>query len=168
MTIILNGKKYHSENGLLDLVNEHLTTDVLYPPIHLEGKDIEIVLTHTNSKGLDIISFVNGHFTKEGGSHQTAFVRAIVTALKEFYGRGFKEDKCLRGISGAISINILYPAFGNELKSILVSTNMDSEDYSEVNDRAIRTYVTRFIMLNLPIYLVEHPMIAVKIGDKFL
>ena len=166
LTIILNGKKYHSENGLLDLVNERLSEGVLYPPIYLAGKDVEIVLTHTNGEGSDFISFVNGHFTKEGGTHQTALADAIAAAFKEFYGRRFKADKCLCGITGAISINIMSPAFENALKSRLVSEYMGSEDYPNADSSAIRYYVPRFITLNLPRVLSERPESADAIWWK--
>ena len=153
LTIIFNGKKYHSENGLLDLVLERRAEEVLYPLIYLEGKDIEIVLTHTNSGGPYITSFVNGHYTKNGGTHQTAVEDAIVAALNELDGKRLKADKSLCGITGAISINIVQPVFEDAIKSKLVSTYMDGEDYPNADSKAIRTYVMNFIKMNLPSYL---------------
>lgn len=170
LTIILNGKEYCSDNGLLDLVNErHLPEDILYPPIHLEGKNIEIVLMHTRSDSSDVISFVNGHFTVDGGTHQTAFKRAITTALNEFYNLDFKWKEYSCGITGAISINILDPTFVNAIKSSLASYYMDGDRWQpNTGMTKISTYVGTFIKNNLRIYLSEHPETAKVIQRKLL
>ena len=85
LSLVLNGVEYKSENGLLDLVNERLTEDPVYPPIHLEGNDIEIVLTHGNSYGENVASFVNGQNTRDGGTHLAAYREAVAKTLKDFF-----------------------------------------------------------------------------------
>ena len=106
LAFILNGQTYKSENGLLDLINENLTEEPLYAPIHLEGEDIEIVLTHGNAYGENISSFVNGQNTRDGGTHLAAFREAIAKTLKEFYKKNYDPSDCRQGVVGAISIQI--------------------------------------------------------------
>ena len=89
LTLVLNGTPYKSENGLLDLVNENISETPLYPPIHLEGDDIEIVLTHGNSYGENISSFVNGQNTRDGGTHLAAYREAVAKTLKEFFKKNY-------------------------------------------------------------------------------
>ena len=111
LTIVLNGISYKSENGLLDLVNESLSEQPLYSPIHLEDTDIEIVLTHGNSYGENIASFVNGQNTRDGGTHLAAFREAIAKTLKEFFKKNYAPEDCRQGVVGAISIQIQEPNF---------------------------------------------------------
>ncbi|MBO4263229.1 MAG: ATP-binding protein, partial [Bacteroidales bacterium] len=106
LTLVLNGVPYKSENGLLDLVNESLGEEPLYPPIHLEGVDIEIVLTHGNAYGENISSFVNGQYTRDGGTHLAAYREAIAKTLKEFFKKNYTPEDCRQGVVGAISIQI--------------------------------------------------------------
>ena len=166
LTITYSGKTYVSEHGLLDIVEEHLTGSPLYPPIHLEGKGIEVVLTHTDGDGTDILSFVNGHFTKEGGTHSKALKRAATVAINRVLGTDFPADICLKGITGAVSINILNPLFENELKSVLSSIYMDEDDYYMDKDdyerknkgaRKISTSIYEVVVSGLAAYLSDNP-----------
>ena len=106
LTIVFNGVKYKSENGLLDLVNENLSEPTLYPPIHLVGEDIEIVLSHCNSYGENITSFVNGQNTRDGGTHLAAYREAIAKTLKDFFKKNYEPADCRQGVVGAVSIQI--------------------------------------------------------------
>ena len=122
LSLVLNGVEYKSENGLLDLVNERLTEDPVYPPIHLEGPDIEIVLTHGNSYGENVASFVNGQNTRDGGTHLAAYREAVAKTLKDFFKKNYEPQDCRQGIVGAISIQIQEPNFENQTKTLLGPT----------------------------------------------
>ena len=106
LTLVLNGTSYKSDNGLLDLVNERMTEEPKYPPIHLEGEDIEIVLTHGDSYGENIYSFVNGQYTRDGGTHLAAYREAIAKTFKDFFKKDYEPQDCRQGIVGAVSIQI--------------------------------------------------------------
>ena len=97
LTILLNGRKFHSRNGLVDLLNEYMTTDPLYPIVHLKGTDIEVVITHSNQYGEEYYSFVNGQHTTQGGTHLSAFREAASRTIKEFYNKNFEYTDILRG-----------------------------------------------------------------------
>ena len=122
LSLVLNGTSYKSENGLLDLVNDRMNETPLYSPIHLEGDDIEIVLTHGGSYGENISSFVNGQNTREGGTHLAAFREAIAKTLKDFFKKDYDPQDCRQGIVGAISIQIQEPQFEGQTKTKLGST----------------------------------------------
>ena len=124
LTINFNGTPYKSENGLLDLVNENLSDEPLYPPIHLEGEDIEIVLSHCNAYGENIASFVNGQNTRDGGTHLAAYREAIAKTLKEFFKKNYDPTDCRQGVVGAISIQIQEPNFEGQTKTKLGSNYM--------------------------------------------
>ena len=85
LTLVLNGKKYHSKDGLLDLLRRKTDEENLkYPIMHIKGEDIEIALTHSNQYGEEYYSFVNGQFTTQGGTHLAAFRESIVKTVREF------------------------------------------------------------------------------------
>jgi len=109
LTIIYNGKPYISRNGLLDLLAENITTDILYPVIHLKGDDIEIAMTHGNQYGEDYYTFVNGQHTVQGGTHLTAFREAIVKTVREFYRKDYDASDIRSSIIAALSIKIEDP-----------------------------------------------------------
>ncbi|MDD6150903.1 MAG: toprim domain-containing protein [Bacteroidales bacterium] len=169
LTLNLNGTAYKSENGLLDLVNENMTESPLYPPIHLEGEDIEIVLTHGNSYGENISSFVNGQNTRDGGTHLAAYREAIAKTLKEFFKKNYAPEDCRQGVVGAISIQIQEPQFEAQTKIKLSSTYMweKQQGHGEV-DRGptIRSYVNDFVSRALDNYLTIHKEIVPVIEDK--
>ncbi|MBR6885907.1 MAG: ATP-binding protein, partial [Bacteroidales bacterium] len=173
LTLNLNGIAYKSENGLLDLVNENMSETPLYPLIHLEGEDIEIVLTHGNSYGENIATFVNGQNTRDGGTHLAAYREAIAKTFKDFYKKDYKPEDIRQGIVGAISIQIQEPIFEGQTKTKLGSTYMwekqvKGADGTSSVDRGptIRTYVNDFVTKNLNDYLHMHMDIVPTIEDK--
>ncbi len=169
LTLFLNGTPYKSENGLLDLVNENLSEEPLYPPIHLEGEDIEIVLSHGNAYGENIASFVNGQNTRDGGTHLAAYREAIAKTLKEFFKKNYAPEDCRQGVVGAISIQIQEPQFEAQTKIKLSSTYMweKQQGHGEV-DRGptIRSYVNDFVAKSLDDYLTIHKEIVPVIEEK--
>ena len=175
LTVTLNGVAYKSENGLLDLVNDSLSETPLYPPIHLIGDDIEVVLTHGNSYGENIASFVNGQNTREGGTHLAALREAVVKTLKEFYKKDYAPEDIRQGIIGAISIQIQEPTFEAQTKTKLGSTymwekNKKDEDGNIVYDKGptIRSFVNDFIKTNLDNFLHMHKEIAPVLQEKII
>lgn len=181
LTLTLNGTSYKSENGLLDLVNERMEETPLYPPIHLEDADIEIVLTHGNSYGENIASFVNGQNTRDGGTHLAAYREAIAKTLKDFFKKDYDPQDFRQGIVGAISIQIQEPNFEGQTKTKLGSTYMwekpmkdengkdvKGEDGAIVIDRGptIRTFVNDFVSRNLDNYLRMHKEIVPVLEEK--
>ncbi len=137
LTIVLNGVKYHSRNGLSDLVKENMTNDALYPLMHFKGDDIEVVITHAAQIGEEFYSFVNGQHTTQGGTHQSAFREAISRTIKEFYGKNFEYTDIRNGIVAAISIKVEEPTFESQTKIKLGSSVMWKDGptiYKFVND----------------------------------
>ncbi len=173
LTLNLNGTSYKSENGLLDLVSENMNETPLYPLIHLEGEDIEIVLTHGNSYGENIATFVNGQNTRDGGTHLAAYREAIAKTFKDFYKKDYKPEDIRQGIVGAISIQIQEPIFEGQTKTKLGSTYMwekqvKGADGTSSVDRGptIRTFVNDFVTKYLNDYLHMHMEIVPIIEDK--
>lgn len=164
LSIVFNGVKYYSENGLADLVNENLSEAPLYPPIHLEGPDIEIVLSHGNSYGENLSSFVNGQNTRDGGTHLAAYREAIAKTLKEFFKKNYEPADCRQGIVGAISIQIQEPKFESQTKIKLGSTYM-WEKPGDVGP-TIRSYINDFVSKALDDYLRMHMDIVPVIEEK--
>lgn len=116
LTIMFNGRRIHSRNGLVDLLNDNMTNDGLYPIIHLKGEDIEIAFTHTGQYGEEYYSFVNGQHTTQGGTHQSAFKKHIAETIKEYSGKNFDYGDIRNGIVAAISVNIEEPLFESQTK----------------------------------------------------
>ena len=169
LTLMLNGEAYKSENGLLDLVTENMSETPLYPLIHLEGDDIEIVLTHGNSYGENISSFVNGQNTRDGGTHLAAYREAIAKTLKDFFKKDYKPEDIRQGIVGAIAIQIQEPIFEGQTKTKLGSTYMwEKQVKGHDVDRGptIRTFVNDFVTKNLNDYLHMHMDIVPVIEEK--
>ena len=173
LTLNLNGVAYKSENGLLDLVTENMSETPLYPLIHLEAEDIEIVLTHGNSYGENIATFVNGQNTRDGGTHLAAYREAIAKTIKDFYKKDYKPEDIRQGIVGAISIQIQEPIFEGQTKTKLGSTYMwekqvKGADGASSVDRGptIRTFVNDFVTKYLNDYLHMHMDIVPVIEEK--
>jgi len=173
LTLNLNGEAYKSENGLLDLVTENMSETPLYPLIHLEAEDIEIVLTHGNSYGENIATFVNGQNTRDGGTHLAAYREAIAKTFKDFYKKDYKPEDIRQGIVGAISIQIQEPIFEGQTKTKLGSTYMWEKQVKDANgassvDRGptIRTFVNDFVTKYLNDYLHMHMDIVPVIEEK--
>ena len=172
LTINLNGTSYKSENGLLDLINDSMSETPLYPPIHLEGDDIEIVITHGNSYGENILSFVNGQNTRDGGTHLAAFREAVAKTLKEFYKKDYAPEDIRQGIVGAISIQIQEPHFESQTKIKLGSTYMWEKQGDgtspATHGQSIRSFVNDFVKTNLDNYLHIHKEVAPVIQEKII
>lgn len=151
LTINFNGKNYSSKNGLEDLLNENLTSEELYPIIHLFGQDIEVAITHTNQYGEEYYSFVNGQHTTQGGTHLTAFREATARVIKEFYDKNFEYSDIRNGIVAAISIKVEEPVFESQTKTKLGSKDM------EPNGVTINKYINDFLKKELDNYLHKHP-----------
>ena len=177
LTLVLNGVPYKSENGLLDLVTENMSEKPLYPLIHLEGPDIEIVLTHGNSYGENISSFVNGQNTRDGGTHLAAYREAIAKTFKDFFKKDYKPEDVRQGVVGAIAIQIQEPIFEGQTKTKLGSTYMwerqvKNKDGSSSIDRGptIRSFINDFVSKNLDNYLHMNldivPVIEKKIKES--
>ncbi len=177
LALNFNGTTYKSENGLLDLINDNMSDTPLYEPIHIVGEDVEIVLTHGNSYGENIASFVNGQNTRDGGTHLAAMREAVAKTLKEFYKTFAKKDfdpvDIRQGIIGAISIQIQEPNFEGQTKTKLGSTYMwetdiQNEDGSHSYDQGptIRSFVNDFVKTNLDNYLHIHKEIIPVLQQK--
>ena len=173
LTLVFNGVKYKSENGLPDLVNENLSEPTLYPPIHLVGEDIEIVLSHCNSYGENITSFVNGQNTRDGGTHLAAYREAIAKTLKDFFKKNYEPADCRQGVVGAVSIQIQEPNFEGQTKTKLGSTYMWERQEPDANGvlhnevgPTIRTYINDFVAKNLDNYLRIHKEVVPVLEDK--
>ena len=173
LTLVLNGVPYKSENGLLDLVQENMSETPLYPLIHLEGEDIEIVLTHGNSYGENIASFVNGQNTRDGGTHLAAYREAIAKTFKDFFKKDYKPEDVRQGVVGAIAIQIQEPIFEGQTKTKLGSTYMwekqiKNADGTNSTDRGptIRSFVNDFVSKKLDNYLHMHMEIVPVIEEK--
>lgn len=124
LTIRFNDKRFFSKNGLVDLLNEKMTTDTLYPIIHLVGEDIEVAITHGQQYGEEFYSFVNGQHTTQGGTHLSAFKEAIGRIVKEYYSKSFDYSDIRSGIVAAISIKVVEPVFESQTKTKLGSKDM--------------------------------------------
>ncbi len=162
LTIIYNGRKFQSKNGLLDLLTENMTAEPLYPIIHLKGDDIEIALTHTNQNNDEYYSFVNGQHTTHGGTHQAAFREAIGRTIKEFFNKNQDLADIRNGIVGAIAINVEEPVFESQTKTKLGSRGMTpAEDSISVNK-----FINDFVKKELDNYLHRHLDVAEIMQQK--
>ena len=164
LNIYYNGKRFHSRNGLLDLLNENITVDPLYPIIHLKGEDIEIVMTHSNQYGEEYYSFVNGQHTTQGGTHLTAFRESISRTIKEFYNKNFEYSDIRNGIIGAVSIKVEEPVFESQTKTKLGSKDMSPEDGAI----SVSKFIGDFIKKELDNYLHKHADVADIMLKKIL
>lgn len=124
LVINFNGKKFSSKNGLVDLLNENITSEPLYPIIHLIGEDIEVAITHGNQYGEEYYSFVNGQHTTQGGTHQTAFRECLSRVVKEYYNKNHDYSDIRMGIIAAVSIKVEEPVFESQTKTKLGSKDM--------------------------------------------
>ncbi len=150
LTIMYNGRRIKSRNGLEDLLNDNMTTEGLYPIVHIVGEDIEIAFTHTNQYGEEYHSFVNGQHTTQGGTHQSAFKEHIAKTIKEFFDKNYEYTDIRNGIVGAIAINVEEPVFESQTKIKLGSTQM------EPGGETINKYVGDFIKREVDNYLHIH------------
>ncbi len=162
LTIVFNGQEFRSENGLLDLLNTHISDEPLYPVIHLRSKDIEIAFTHTTAYGEDYYSFVNGQHTTQGGTHLAAFREALVKTARDFYGKDFDPADVRTSITGAISVRIQEPVFESQTKTKLGSQN------THPGGPSLRTWIVDNVSNQLDNYLHKHPETAEAWKKKIL
>ena len=162
LTILLNGRKFHSRNGLVDLLNEYMTTEPLYPIIHLSGADIEVVITHSNQYGEEYYSFVNGQHTTQGGTHLTAFREAATRTIKEFYATNFEYTDIRNGMVAAISIKVEEPVFESQTK-----TKLGSKDVGP-DGPTIAKFIGDFLKKELDNYLHKNGEVADVMLKKIL
>ncbi|MDG1729969.1 MAG: DNA topoisomerase IV subunit B [Algibacter sp.] len=164
LTIVFNGEKYFSENGLKDLLAEKIAeTDLLYPIIHLRGDDIEVALTHSKTQySEEYNSFVNGQNTTQGGTHLTAFREALVKTIREFYGKNYDASDIRKSVVSAIAIKVMEPVFESQTKTKLGSTDMGGDLPT------VRTYINDFLKTKLDNYLHKNQDTAEKIQRKIL
>ena len=147
LTIIFNGKKILSRNGLTDLLNENITAEALYPIIHLKGEDIEIAFTHSDQYGEEYYSFVNGQHTTQGGTHQSAFREAVARTIKEFYSKNMELADIRNGIIAAVAISVEEPIFESQTKTKLGSRDMAKDGIS------VNKFISDFLKKELDNYL---------------
>ena len=164
LTIVFNGEKFYSENGLKDLLADNISeTDRLYDIIHLKGDDIELALTHSKTQySEEYHSFVNGQNTTQGGTHLAAYREALVRTIRDFYGKNYEASDIRKSIVSAISIKVMEPVFESQTKTKLGSTDMGG------NLPTVRTYINDFLKRYLDNYLHKNPESAEKIQRKIL
>lgn len=160
LTIVYNGQKYVSRQGLLDLLRENMTKDPLYQPIHLQGEDIEIALTHANQYGEEYYSFVNGQHTTQGGTHLTAYKEAVSRTLKDYFGRNFEYSDIRNGMIAAVSVKVEEPVFESQTKTKLGSRDMSPDGPT------VAKFVGDFIKKELDNYLHKNLDVAEVILKK--
>ena len=161
LTIIYNGEKFYSENGLFDLLEQRIDTEILYPIIHLRGNDIEVAITHCkNQYSEQYYSFVNGQHTVQGGTHQGAFRQALVKTVRDFFGKNYDAVDIRQSINAAISIKVIEPIFESQTKTKLGSTEM------EPNGTTVLTFIQDFLKKYLDNYLHKNSETAETIEKK--
>ena len=160
LAIMYNGRRILSRNGLEDLLKDNMTSDALYPIIHIKGEDIEIAFTHTNQYGEEYHSFVNGQHTTQGGTHQSAFKEHIAKTIKEFSNKNFEYGDIRSGLVAAIAVNVEEPMFESQTKIKLGSLNMSPDGVS------VNKYVGDFIKQEVDNYLHRNADIAEIIIQK--
>ncbi len=164
LTILFNGEKYFSENGLRDLLEDNNNKeDMLYPIIHLKGDDIEVAITHSKTQySEEYHSFVNGQHTTQGGTHQTAFRESIVKTIREFYGKNFEASDVRKSIISAIAIKVMEPIFESQTKTKLGSTEMGGDLPT------VRSYINDFVKTKLDNFLHRNTAVADSLQKKIL
>ena len=154
LSLYYNGRRYHSRNGLSDLVKENMTSEPLYPLMHFRNDDIEVVITHAAQMGEEFYSFVNSQHTTQGGTHQSAFREALSRTIKEFFGKNFEYSDIRNGVVAAISIKVEEPVFESQTKIKLGSSIMWKDGPT------IYKYVNDFIKKELDDFLHKTPATA--------
>ena len=164
LTIKLNGNKFKSDSGLKDLIEDQSNSqDFLYPVIHLRGEDIEVAITHSRTQySEEYYSFVNGQYTVQGGTHQTAFREAFVKTIREFFGKNYETSDIRKSIISAVSIKVMEPVFESQTKTKLGSTEMGK------GLKSVRVFINDFVKEKLDNYLHKNPEIAKSIQNKII
>lgn len=162
LTINFNGEKIVSENGLKDLLAQNLSNEPNYPIIHLQGEDIEVAITHTQSYGEEHYSFVNGQYTPQGGTHQGEFRAAYVKTIREFYGKDYDAADVRSGLVAAISVKVMEPVFESQTKTKLGSTEVGP------NGPSMRAFVTDFLKRELDNFLHKNSATAEALQRRIM
>ena len=162
LTLVFNGKKFKSKDGLLDLLREEMESEALYEPIHLTGKDIEIAFTHTPESGEEYYTFVNGQNTTQGGTHLQAFREALVNVVRGFYKKQYEPADIRAGIEAAVCVRIEEPVFESQTKTKLGSATVSP------NGESLRTFLNNFLKEHLDNYLHKHPKVAEAIQKRIV
>ena len=164
LTIIFNGEKFYSENGLKDLLEDNNNvSDMLYSIIHLKGDDIEVAITHSKTQySEEYYSFVNGQHTTQGGTHQSAFREAIVKTIRDFFGKNFEASDVRKSVIAAVAIKVMEPVFESQTKTKLGSTEMGGDLPT------VRSYINDFVKTKLDNYLHRNVEVADKLQKKIL
>ncbi|MCG2792087.1 MAG: type IIA DNA topoisomerase subunit B [Weeksellaceae bacterium] len=163
LTILFNGEKFYSENGLKDLLEEELESDILYPIIHLKEEDIEVAITHSDKSQTETyFSFVNGQNTTQGGTHLNAFREAFVKTIREFYNKNFEAADIRKSIIAAVSIKVIEPVFESQTKTKLGSNEI------EPGGMTVRTFIIDSLKNKLDNYLHRNPETAEAILRKIM
>ena len=162
LVIRLNGKKFKSKNGLVDLLNEEMSDTKLYEPIYLKGEDIEVVFTHKQETSEDYYTFVNGQNTTQGGTHLAAFREAVVKVIRDFYKKQYDPSDIRSGIEAAVAIRIQEPVFESQTKTKLGSTTISPDG------ETVRTFILNFLKEKLDNYLYKHTDVAEEIQKRIL
>lgn len=155
LQLFFNGKKYISRKGLLDLLQNNLTYEPLYPIIHLKGEDIEVVITHTDQNGEEYYSFVNGQHTTQGGTHLSAFREHVSRTIKEFSGKSYEFSDIRNGMVAAVSVRIQEPVFESQTK-----TKLGSKEIAPNSAVTVNKFIGDFIKKELDDYLHKHTDVA--------
>ena len=163
LTMLFNGEKFQSENGVVDLLEDNMTDEALYPIIHLATDDLEIAMTHCDRYGDEYYSFVNGQHTTQGGTHLLAFKEAVVKTLRDFYGKNYDVNDVRSGLTAVVAIRVQEPVFESQTK-----TKLGSKDMSPQGGVSIRNYVGDFITEQLDNYLRRNLDVAEVIKRKIV
>lgn len=164
LTIVFNGEKFFSENGLKDLLEDNSKAeDRLYPTIHLRADDIEVALTHSKTQySEEYHSFVNGQNTTQGGTHLAAFREAFVKTIRDFFGKSYDASDIRKSIISAIAVKVMEPVFESQTKTKLGSTDMGG------GLPTVRTFINDFVKTQLDNFLHKNPDTAEAIQRKIL
>ncbi len=161
LTIMFNGEKFYSENGLFDLLEQRTDAEMLYPIIHLKADDIEVAITHCkNQYSEQYYSFVNGQHTVQGGTHQGAFRQGLVKTIREFFGKNYEAADIRQAVNAAVSIKVIEPIFESQTKTKLGSTEM------EPGGVTVLTFIQDFLKKHLDNYLHKNSDTADAIESK--
>jgi topoisomerase-4 subunit B len=163
LKLYLNGAEYKSDNGLKDLLEKNITGEILYPIIHMKGEDMEVAMTHSNEHFTEeYYSYVNGQYTTQGGTHQSAFREAVVKTIREFYKKDFEPSDIRKSIVAAVSVKVQEPVFESQTKTKLGSNEIAP------GGQSIRGFIGDFIKQHLDNYLHKNPETARAIEAKIL
>lgn len=162
LTIVFNGQKFKSENGLKDLLTTNLSEEPLYPIIHLKGEDIEVSITHTNSYGEEYYSFVNGQYTTQGGTHQAAFREAYVKVIRDFFQKDYEAVDVRSGIVSAVAVKVIEPVFESQTKTKLGSNEI------EPNGKSMKAFILDFLSKELDNFLHKNAEHAQALQKKIM